>query len=160
MKALKTFLQSYTLPPELCFDLLWHSGCIFSKATRPRSNWSGFMQHVFSNNRHTTPKSEVLLLPIIDLNPSDESCIYSTLVYIQNQAEKLDIPTPCITFDQPLWLKATDIIKAKSMKIVCRLGGFHTMMSFMGSIGSMMKGSGLEEALEMVYGPNAVKLSI
>ena len=30
------------------------------------------------------------------------------------------------------------------------------MMSFMGSIGSMMKGSGLEEALEMVYGPNAV----
>ena len=29
-------------------------------------------------------------------------------------------------------------------------------MSFMGSIGSMMKGSGLEEALETVYGPNAV----
>lgn len=30
------------------------------------------------------------------------------------------------------------------------------MMSFMGSIGSMMKGSGLEEALETVYGSNAV----
>ena len=30
------------------------------------------------------------------------------------------------------------------------------MMSFMGSIGSMMKGSGLEEALETVYGPNSV----
>ena len=30
------------------------------------------------------------------------------------------------------------------------------MMSFMGSISSMMKGSGLEEALETVYGPNAV----
>ncbi len=30
------------------------------------------------------------------------------------------------------------------------------MMSFMGSIGSMMKGSGLEEALETVHGPNAV----
>ena len=30
------------------------------------------------------------------------------------------------------------------------------MMSFMGSIGTMMKGSGLEEALETVYGPNAV----
>ena len=45
---------------------------------------------------------------------------------------------------------------AKSMNIVCRLGGFHTMMSFMGSIGTMMKGSGLEEALGTVYGPNAV----
>lgn len=29
-------------------------------------------------------------------------------------------------------------------------------MSFIGSIGSMMKGSGLEEALEVAYGPNAV----
>lgn len=42
------------------------------------------------------------------------------------------------------------------MNMVCRLGGFHTMMSFLGSIGSMMKGSGLEEALENIYGPNAV----
>ena len=66
----------YTLPSEMCSDLLWHSGWIFSKATRPRSNWSGFMQHVFSDNQHPTPKYEVLLLPIIDLNPSHEACIY------------------------------------------------------------------------------------
>jgi len=57
---------------------------------------------------------------------------------------------------QPLWLKAVEIIQAKSLNIVCRLGGFHTMMSFIGSIGSMMKGSGLEEALETVYGANSV----
>ena len=30
------------------------------------------------------------------------------------------------------------------------------MMSFIGSIGSVMKGSELEEALETAYGPNAV----
>ena len=29
-------------------------------------------------------------------------------------------------------------------------------MNFVGSIGSVMKGPGLEEALETVYGPNAV----
>ena len=68
----------------------------------------------------------------------------------------MNIPTPCITFDQPLWLKAVEIIKAKSLNIVCRLGSFHTMMNFMGSIGSMMKSSGLKEALETAYGPNAV----
>ena len=128
---------------------------MFSNATRPRPNWSGFMQHIFSGEQ-ATPKSEVILLPIIDLNPSDETCVYSTLLYIQSQAERLNIPTPCITFDQPLWPKAVEIIKAKSLNIVCRLGGFHTMMSFMGSIGSMMKSSGLEEALETAYGPNAV----
>ena len=42
------------------------------------------------------------------------------------------------------------------MNIVCRLGGFHTLMSFLGSIGSVMKGSGLEEALENAYGPTAI----
>lgn len=146
----------HIIPSTVYFDLLWHSGWHFSTPTRPRPSWSGFMQHVFSDSLHPTPKSEVLFLPIIDLNPSDQCCIYSTLLYVQCQAEKLSIPTPCITFDQPLWVKAVDIIKDKSMNIVCRLGGFHTMMSFMGSIGSMMKGSGLEEVLETVYGPNAV----
>ena len=47
------------------------------------------MQHIFSDNQNSTPKSEVLFLPIIDLNPSDGSCIYSTLVYIKHQARKL-----------------------------------------------------------------------
>ena len=69
---------------------------------------------------------------------------------------QLGIPVPCVTFDQPLWIKAVEIIKSKSLKIACRLGGFHMMMSFIGSIGSVMKGSGLEEALETVYGPNSV----
>ncbi len=145
----------YTIPSEVYSDLLWHSGWIFTEAAKPRTNWSGFMQHIFSGQL-SAPRSEILLLPIIDLNPSDETCVYSTLLYIQGQAERLNIPTPCITFDQPLWLKAVEIIKAKSMNTVCRLGGFHTMMSFTGSIGAMMKGSGLEEALETSYGPNAV----
>ena len=42
------------------------------------------------------------------------------------------------------------------MDIECRLGGFYTMMSFIGSVGTMMRGSGLEEALGTVYGSNAV----
>ena len=114
------------------------------------------MQHVFFESDCPATKAEVLFLPIIDLNPSDKTCIYSTLVYVQSQAEQLSIPTACITFDQPLWLKAVEIITERSLNIVCRLGGFHTMMSFLGSIGSMMKGSGLEEALEQVYGTNAI----
>ena len=113
----------HTLPSELCSDLLWHSGWIFSKA-KPRPNWSGFMQHLFSDDQNSTPRSEVLFLPIIDLNPSDETCIYSTLIYVESQTAKLNVPTPCITFDQPLWLKAIEIITAKSMNIVCRLGAF------------------------------------
>ena len=64
--------------------------------------------------------------------------------------------TPCITFDQPLWLKAIEISTEKSLNIVCRLGGFHTLMSFSGSIRTVMKGSGLQECLQLLYGENAV----
>ena len=48
-------------------------------------------------------------------------------------------------------------MKNKSINIVCRSGGFHKLMSFIGGIGTMMKGSGLEESLETVYGENAVR---
>ena len=99
----------------------------------------------------------MLILPIIDLSPSDDTCIYSTLLYIEDQANRLNLPSACVTFDQPLWKKAMEIVIAKGMsKIVLRLGGFHLLMSTCGSLFQMMKGSGIEEALEQVYGPNAV----
>ena len=40
--------------------------------------------------------------------------------------------------------------------VVVRLGGFHTQMSFLGSIGHLMSGSGIENVLEVVYASNTV----
>ena len=144
----------FILPPTLHIDTLWHAGWMFRDASQPRPNWAGFMQSV-SVGCHPH-KSDILMLPIIDLNPNDTTCIYSTLLFIQEQAINLNVVTPCITFDQPLWIKAVDIIRSESLDIVCRLGGFHLMMSFLGSIGTFMDGSGITQALERVYGPNAV----
>ena len=39
---------------------------------------------------------------------------------------------------------------------VIGLGAFHTEMSFLGSIGKLMSGSGLQELLEVVYANNDV----
>ena len=68
----------------------------------------------------------------------------------------LNVVTPCVTFDQPLWFKLMEIIVSKSLPIVSRLCGFHTLMSFLGSIGQRMGGSGLNAVLETIYGKNAV----
>ena len=38
------------------------------------------------------------------------------------------------------------------MKIVILLGNFHTQMSFLGSIGYVIKNSSLAQALSVVYG--------
>ena len=66
-----------------------------------------------------------------------------------------------VTFDQPLWLKATLIKHAVTpnsliKSVVIRLGGFHTQMSFMGSIGHIMTGSGLFQVLETIYATNSI----
>ena len=37
------------------------------------------------------------------------------------------------------------------MNIVCRLGGFHMLMSFLGSIGRLMECSGISELFQIVY---------
>ena len=106
---------------------------------------------VASSNRDSPEKSEIHLLPLIDLNPSNNTCIYSTLRFVEEQASRLRVQTPCVTFDQPLWIKTVNIIKNKGLKIVCRLGGFHLPMSFFGSICTFMQGSGLEDVLSEVY---------
>ena len=144
----------YTLPGKMISDDIWHYIAAFNDLFPSRPSWSGFMQSL-STDRDVC-KSEPLFLPLIDLKSTDETCIYSTLSFVQDQAKKLNIITPCITFDQPLWLKAVEIVLSKKMNMVCRLGGFHTIMSFLGSVGKLMSGLGLSELLETCYGANTV----
>ena len=153
MKPIQSLQFPYTLPSSINLDLIWHAGGLFRSTLGSRPNRSGFMQHVSTGSHSGT--ADILFLPITDLKSSDESCIYSTLKFIQSQASRLNIETPCITFDQPLWIKTVDV-KAKSLNIFCTLGGFHMMMSFLGSIGFVMNGSGLSDVLETTYGPNAI----
>ena len=113
--------------------------------------------HVIKQATTIYESASVKFLPIIDLNLSDETCIYSTFLFVIEEAKKLNIPSPDITFDQPLWQKAMGIIKEKNLQIVCRLGGFHILMSFLGSTGNLMNNSGLEEAFEEVYSEDTIK---
>lgn len=127
-------------------------------STSPRPMWCGLMQS-FNKGNHPG-KSSIDILPIIDLNPSNLDCVYSTLMFLATEAAKHQI-VPIITFDQPLYWKAYLIIQnepeSSSLKnIILLLGGFHTQMSFLGTIGKLCEGSGLEEALETVYATNTV----
>ncbi|CAC5363751.1 unnamed protein product [Mytilus coruscus] len=97
---------------------------------------------------------------MIDMDPSDLSCIYSTLKFICSQVKSYGVKV-IVTFDQPLYWKALTIITNESttselQSINLRLGGFHSEMSFLGSIGQLMSGSGLNEVLETVHSTNAV----
>ena len=108
------------MPKEVGYDLLWQT----SRSLRndPTPDWLGFMQELLKSE---TPvqKSTITFLPIIDLNPNDESCIYSTLLFVIEQAKRMRVPVPCVTFHQPLWLKAWGIIEEASLDIIAGLSG-------------------------------------
>ena len=109
----------------------------------PRPAWSGMMQTFHKGAHHGI--SSILFLPIIDLDPGNMSCILSTLTYICDQA-KCYCVDPVITFDQPLFWKAKVIFDSKpsrsSLKeVILRLGGLHTQMSFLRTIGDLMSGT-------------------
>ncbi|XP_069109699.1 uncharacterized protein [Argopecten irradians] len=123
-----------------------------------RPAWGAMMHAVQKGNY--PGKSSIVFLPIIDLDPSDMSCIYSTLQFVSNEAGKYN-NTPVLTFDQPLFWKASMIQASESSSsplksIVLRVGGFHLEMSFLGCIGHLMGNSGLHETLETVFASNAV----
>ena len=148
-------ITSMTYEYKCDIDMIWKASWLFRDSSKPKVSWSGYMPQVSKGNYPGI--SEVSFLSIIDLDPNDKSCIYSMLLFVSEQAKSLMVPTPCITFDQPLWIKSMEIIKAKGLNVVTRLGGFHLLMSFLGSVGKLMESTGLKELLETVYGENTVQ---
>ena len=142
---------------KLNIDILWHAAGLFRKAERqgPTPNWNGYMD-LASLGLADPAKSTIVTLPFVDFNPSDESCMFSTIMCVIELSQQKEIPTPCLTFDQPLGTMAVEIIKTKRLNIVVRLGGFHCLMSCAGSLGMIMEGSGLAKVMGTVYGSNTV----
>ena len=141
---------------ETANDRLWKMSLLLGKCPRP--GWSGMMTML--NTGDHPGQSSVMFLPMIDMDPGDLTCIHSTLHFIHDHAACYQV-TPIITFYQPLWWKVMTIIEneahgSRLKCIILRLGGFHVLMSFLGTIRHLMPGCGLEEILELVYAPNTV----
>lgn len=151
-KLTETVIQD----PYSDLDLLWKTSWSRGEAVRP--GWFGMMQLVHKGKH--PGKSTINFLPIIDMDPTDYTCINSTLHFICNDAAKHNAALTA-TFDNPLYWKARTIIENEPASspikgIVLCLGGFHTKMSFLGTIGHIMTGTGLDVVLGQIYGENSV----
>ena len=112
----------------------------------PPVNWKGFMKSLHKPN--VKVRSQIEFLQIIDHPPDSYSTVYTTLFEcLKTASAKLMV----ITFDLPLWLKASRIFLEKGMPVIVRLGGFHTLKSFLGCVGYIMADSGLEDLMILVY---------
>ena len=112
------------------------------------------MRLLTKNNSHNG-MYKVNFLPFIDLNPNDESAVFTVLNFVINDAAKLG-QKAVVTFDQPLWYKAMMIKTTKNLDIAILLGNFHTQMSFLSSIGYVMQNSGIKQIFSLAYAENYV----
>ena len=125
-------------------DLLWSTRYIFKDSC---PSWSGYMSSKVNDDK-VLPKSYVSMLPIIDLHATDTTALYWLLSFLEEQCKKLNVPMAYVTFDQQLYIKAYEIVSSEKMYVFVRFGGFHQLMSFLGSIGKVIEGSAWRSALE------------
>ena len=136
----------------------------FMACTTKNPNWSGYMELATKGNtNHQTSKgntnhqtSKVITLPFVNLPPSSLDAIYTVLKFAANKCKKYGQQTCFVPFDQPLYVKAVDMVAASAndndlLSVVVRLGGFHLLMSFMGAVGYIMGMSGLKELWSLIY---------
>ena len=96
---------------------------------------------------------------MIDMDPSDNNCIYSTLKFVCRMARKYEM-TAILTMDQPLYWKSLLLCEnepngSELGDMVNRIAGFHIEMSFLGTIGTLLEATGIKEVLELLYAKNA-----
>ena len=118
LKPFEELIKSLKVPTYSNIDHLWDAAGMFHTSLKPKPNWNGFMHDVTSKEETPSiPISTIKMLLIIDLKPTDSTGIYSTLLFVIDQAAKLGIDTPSITFDQQLWIIALEIVLEKYLKI-------------------------------------------
>lgn len=137
-------------------DFLW----LYSKFVNilQSTGWNHFMEILLSKNN--AEKCRILYLPFILAPPSDHNTINTSLFMASTRAAELNITYAYVSFDLPLYFKALEIVQTtchENLKnVVPILGGFHLLMSFLGSIGAIMDGSGIKEMLSLIYAENSI----
>ena len=126
----------------------------------PIPGWACFNQIVTeSQDTGFFEISDIVTLPFINLNPSDLSTIYTALQFANNEISLHNKQYCIVTFDQPIFIKAVDIVWASQdlfQSVIVRLGGLHMTFSFMESDGHINSGSGQEQFWETVYASGSV----
>ena len=99
--------------------------------------------------------SQIMYLPIIDAPASDYDTIYTVLRIAVQRLQTVNQKSCIVTFDPPLFIKVRDIVAlcgdiSPIKDTTVRLSGFHLAMSFLGYIGYIMVGSGLEDICGLI----------
>ena len=117
--------------------------------------FNGYNTQICRDQGHLAKfKTKAMYMQLIDMTPSDPDTIMTALHQAQQITYDRGQDYVVCTADIQLYRVAVNILWAypeQFDKVVLRLGGMHTLMSFIGYTGSLMAESGLYELLDSTF---------
>ena len=92
---------------DVFLGVLWMCGSWLKLTTNP--SWNGYMELVTKNNTNYQ-MSRVITLPFVNLQPTSLDAIYTVLTFASDECKKQGQHTCVVTFDQPLYAKAVNMV--------------------------------------------------
>lgn len=109
--------------------------------------WNAFFE-LYSGKKR--PKTKIGYGPMYPQTPTDPDVVKTSLDYFVSLNLKLGQSKTVITCDQAIYDIIKGLVKNDTVRykdVVLRLGGFHIVQNFLGSIGFLMRESGIEDLL-------------
>ena len=106
-------------------------------------------------NKPPHMKTKAVYLPLIDMVPSHPDTMMTALTKAQHLTSQIGQEFVIFTCDLQLYKVAQEVKWAYPKRfenVILRLGGMHSLMSFIGAIGTLMADTGLSEVMSDTFG--------
>ena len=134
-------------------DLAFLKQIISDEAT---PEYHGYNTKISREQGHSIrPPTKVVYLPLLDMTPAEPDTMYTAMVEAQRLTNQTGQVYTIFTNDQQLYrvvVHVTWVHPNRFMNFIPRLGGMHTLMNFIGAVGSLMADTGLETILLSAFG--------
>ena len=119
------------------------------------SEFGGFNTKLSRDSiHHLPPKTEVVYVPLSHMSPTEYDKMMTAMYEAQRLTELTGQEWTVFTNDQQLYKLSVHITWQHGVmfpKFIPRLGGKHMLMNFVGAVGFLTSGSGLEEVLQSAF---------
>lgn len=136
-------------PSAVCDEVL---------SLRNIKRWNSFMGEIRKTMNFEV--SRVIFLSFIKKLPRDQDTIFTSLSHACENTVRIGQKFTFVTYDQPLHNKARSVVLEHPnglSNVIVRLGAFQMVLSFLTCIGKLIDGSGLKEALSLIYARNTAE---
>ena len=135
-----------------------HIDFLKSIATRPSiPEFSGFNTKITRmQGQGVKPYTKAMYTPLIDMTPSDPTTMKTAMLESKMLTRVSGQAITLFTVDLQLYRVGLHVQWASpelfGEDFILRLGGMHFLMSFVGAVGVLMAGSGLEKIMKAAFG--------